>query len=150
MVFYIQEGDIFNIPQIRNYAHGCNCAGAMGKGIALQFRKKYPQMYKQYKTLCREGRFGIGEIFIYQYDDGVIFNLGTQRTWKEKVQLKQLSNLFTRCWYMLKIEALGKLRCLLLEQVSAVVRGLTSKGQLIRFLLNFLLLIYMSWKIIET
>jgi len=90
MVFYIQEGDIFNIPQIRNYAHGCNCAGAMGKGIALQFRKKYPQMYKQYKTLCREGRFGIGEIFIYQYDDGVIFNLGTQRTWKEKVQLKHI------------------------------------------------------------
>ena len=40
MVFYIQEGDIFNIPQIRNYAHGCNCAGAMGKGIALQFRKQ--------------------------------------------------------------------------------------------------------------
>ena len=47
-------------------------------------------MYKQYKTLCREGRFGIGEIFIYQYDDGVIFNLGTQRTWKEKVQLKHI------------------------------------------------------------
>ena len=31
MVCYIEEGDIFQIPQIKNYAHGCNCAGAMGK-----------------------------------------------------------------------------------------------------------------------
>ena len=45
MVYYIQEGDIFRIPQIRNYAHGCNCAGAMGKGIALQFKDRFPQMY---------------------------------------------------------------------------------------------------------
>jgi len=36
MVYYISEGDIFKIQQIRNYAHGCNCAGAMGKGIALE------------------------------------------------------------------------------------------------------------------
>ena len=31
MVCYIEEGDIFQIPQIKNYAHGRNCVGAMGK-----------------------------------------------------------------------------------------------------------------------
>ena len=49
MVKYISEGDIFKIEGVNNYAHGCNCAGAMGKGIALVFRAKYPQMYNKYK-----------------------------------------------------------------------------------------------------
>ena len=49
MINYIEYGDIFDLPYIHCYAHGCNCAGAMGKGIALQFKNKYPEMYLQYK-----------------------------------------------------------------------------------------------------
>lgn len=45
MVIYIKEGNIFNIKGVANFAHGCNCAGAMGKGIALQFKEKYPKMF---------------------------------------------------------------------------------------------------------
>ena len=40
----IEKGDIFRIEGVSNYAHGCNCAGAMGKGIALQFKEKYPDI----------------------------------------------------------------------------------------------------------
>ena len=42
MVIYIKEGDIFALDGVNSYAHGCNCAGAMGKGIALQFRNRFP------------------------------------------------------------------------------------------------------------
>ena len=42
MIVYIEEGDIFSFSTIKNYAHGCNCAGAMGKGIALAFKEKFP------------------------------------------------------------------------------------------------------------
>ena len=45
MIKFIAYGDIFSISGISCYAHGCNCAGAMGKGIALQFKKRFPQMY---------------------------------------------------------------------------------------------------------
>lgn len=88
MVFYIQGGDIFKIPQLKNYAHGCNCAGAMGKGIALQFRNKFPKMYEHYKNICKKDEFHVGEVFKYDYDDGVIFNLGTQRNWTERAHLE--------------------------------------------------------------
>ena len=57
MVYYISEGDIFKIQQIKNYAHGCNCAGAMGKGIALQFKNRFPGMYEQYRNLCKKNEF---------------------------------------------------------------------------------------------
>ena len=49
MVNFIEQGDIFNLNGVHSYAHGCNCAGAMGKGIALQFRERYPKMYAEYK-----------------------------------------------------------------------------------------------------
>lgn len=55
MVRYVNEGNIFTIDGIKCYAHGCNCAGAMGKGIALQFKLKYPQMYRLYKKKCMAG-----------------------------------------------------------------------------------------------
>jgi O-acetyl-ADP-ribose deacetylase (regulator of RNase III) len=84
MVTYIYEGDIFSLEGVSNFAHGCNCAGAMGKGIALQFKTKYPKMYKEYKALCQEGLFLLGDIFIYKYETGTIFNLGTQTTWRTK------------------------------------------------------------------
>ena len=75
MVTYIEQGNIFNLQDISNFAHGCNCAGAMGKGIALQFKDKFPKMYIEYKKLCKEGLFSLGDVFTYNYDYGTVFNL---------------------------------------------------------------------------
>lgn len=87
MVTYIEQGNIFNLKDISNYAHGCNCAGAMGKGIALQFKEKFPKMYLEYKKLCKNGLFSLGDVFTYDYGNGVIFNLGTQVNWKTKADI---------------------------------------------------------------
>lgn len=92
MVYYIAEGDIFKINRVSNFAHGCNCAGVMGKGIALQFKSRFPQMYEQYKLLCKNKEFTVGSVFKYPYIDGVIYNLGTQRTWKERAELRYIES----------------------------------------------------------
>ena len=63
MIKYIPRGDIFRIPGVTSYAHGCNCAGAMGKGIALQFKRKFHKMFNQYHALCVSGNFKSGDIF---------------------------------------------------------------------------------------
>mgnify|MGYP000811555272 CR=1 FL=1 len=67
MIRYIEKGDIFRIEGVSSYAHGCNCAGAMGKGIAVQFKSKYPNMYLEYKQLCKENKFCPGDVFDYDY-----------------------------------------------------------------------------------
>jgi len=92
MINYIFEGDIFSLDGISAYAHGCNCAGAMGKGIALSFKNKYPQMYLEYKELCRQGKFKPGDIFVYKSPDGFcVYNLGTQANWWSKATLENIS-----------------------------------------------------------
>ncbi|MET1080209.1 MAG: macro domain-containing protein [Pseudomonas sp.] len=80
-------GDMFTVDSPRALAHGCNCAGAMGKGIAVIFRKKWPAMYSRYKELCKDGFFSLGDVF--EWNDGIttIYNLGTQKTWKTKADI---------------------------------------------------------------
>lgn len=90
MVDYFDRGDIFNLPGVLNFAHGCNCAGAMGRGIALQFRTKWPEMHKQYKNICRSGDFNIGDVFAYNYGPGYVFNLATQKTWRHGANIGDL------------------------------------------------------------
>lgn len=47
------RGDLLasSLPAV---AHGCNCAGAMGKGIALDFKRRFPKMFTEYKALCKK------------------------------------------------------------------------------------------------
>ena len=84
MIILVPQGNLFDFPG--NIGHGVNCAGAMGKGIALEFKSRWPEMYKSYHELCRSGEFRAGDIFAYQDPKTYrwILNLGTQRTWKEK------------------------------------------------------------------
>lgn len=74
-------GDLFgaNLPAL---AHGCNCAGAMGKGIATEFRARFPRMYAEYKQRCTDKRFQPGDVFAWTEGALTIFNLGTQKTWR--------------------------------------------------------------------
>lgn len=77
MIHYIKEGDIFSIEGVSSYAHGCNCAGSMGRGIAVQFRKKFPRMYENYRCMCLDGTFQPGDVYDYDYGNGHVYNLAT-------------------------------------------------------------------------
>ena len=41
-----------------------NTAGVMGKGIALQFRERYPANFKEYARQCRMGLVQIGKMLV--------------------------------------------------------------------------------------
>lgn len=47
MITYL-EGDLFSSPA-QTLVNTVNTVGVMGKGIALEFKKRYPAMYQQYK-----------------------------------------------------------------------------------------------------
>lgn len=79
-------GDLFTHPGLEAIAHGCNCAGAMGKGIALESKRRWPDMYHEYRNRCLNDRFHPGDLFVWQAVDITIFNLGTQKSWKTKAE----------------------------------------------------------------
>src|SRR5436190_22616419 len=76
------SGDLFdNAHHAPAIAHGCNCQGSMGAGIAKSFRARYPEMYDQYRRRCKaEPReFNLGDCWLWKADGRPwVFNLGTQ------------------------------------------------------------------------
>ena len=86
MAVKFADGDIFETDSEVILAHGCNCAGAMGKGIAVEFKRRWPQMYAEYKEKCAAKEFVCGDVFVWNDGDSgrLIFNLGTQKTWRTK------------------------------------------------------------------
>lgn len=71
-------GDLF-LSGADAFAHGCNCIGVMGAGIAVRFRSRYPEMFEEYVSRCKNGLFKVGSIYAYSApSDETIYNLGTQ------------------------------------------------------------------------
>jgi O-acetyl-ADP-ribose deacetylase (regulator of RNase III) len=86
MTVEFRTGELFasGLPAV---GHGCNCAGAMGRGIAVEFRRRWPDMYEEYRRRCQAGSFRLGDIMAWEAPDRLIFNLGTQRTWRHLADL---------------------------------------------------------------
>lgn len=68
-----------------------NCAGAMGKGIALQFKQAYPENYHAYYRAFKCGELQIGRMFVYDRGDTAqpryIINFPTKKHWRTKSKL---------------------------------------------------------------
>lgn len=77
-----RKGDLFLSTDVEAIGHGCNTLGVMGKGVALKFKQRWPEMYKAYRALCQQSTFVPGDIFPYATDADstpiVIYNLMTQ------------------------------------------------------------------------
>jgi O-acetyl-ADP-ribose deacetylase (regulator of RNase III) len=60
----IPKGSIFD-SQCEYITNTINTVGAMGAGLALEFRLRVPEMYELYKRKCESGEISIGEYWIY-------------------------------------------------------------------------------------
>ena len=58
------KGDILQ-AEVEALVNTVNCVGVMGRGIALQFKKAYPDNFKAYATACRLGEFQPGRMFVF-------------------------------------------------------------------------------------
>ncbi len=65
-----------------------NTVGVMGKGIALQFKKAYPNNYKAYKQACKNDKVEIGKLFVTtdsntNSGEKIIINFPTKKDWRK-------------------------------------------------------------------
>ena len=56
-------GDIFEAPQ-EAITNAVNTVGVMGKGLALQFKKRFPANFDHYVASCREGSVSGGKMLV--------------------------------------------------------------------------------------
>ncbi|HUT94380.1 MAG TPA: macro domain-containing protein [Thermoguttaceae bacterium] len=71
-----------------------NCVGVMGRGIALQFRKEFPENYAAYKKACDRGELRPGRMFVFKLsrfeNPRYVINFPTKRHWKGKSRIEDV------------------------------------------------------------
>ncbi len=65
-----------------------NCVGFMGKGVALEFALRYPQLEKQYIEECRKKQIHTGRVYLYEIDGQKIINFPTKFHFKNPSQVE--------------------------------------------------------------
>jgi len=73
-----------------------NCVGIMGRGIALQFKKAFPNNFKEYAFACKRGEVLPGRMHVYETGQVTfpryIINFPTKRHWRGKSRLSDIES----------------------------------------------------------
>ncbi|MCM1046485.1 MAG: macro domain-containing protein [Candidatus Gastranaerophilales bacterium] len=67
-----------------------NCEGFMGKGIAYQFKLKFPENNKSYIKACREGTLTVGKVHSCVEKGITIVNFPTKNRWRENSRIEYI------------------------------------------------------------
>ena len=71
-----------------------NCVGAMGRGIALQFKNAFPENFKAYAAACKREEVQPGRMFIFETNQltnpKYIINFPTKRHWRGKSRMEDI------------------------------------------------------------
>ncbi len=73
-----------------------NCVGIMGRGLALQFKNKFPQNFKEYQLACKNQEVQLGKMFVHQTGQLInpkyIINFPTKGHWKANSKIEDIEN----------------------------------------------------------
>jgi O-acetyl-ADP-ribose deacetylase (regulator of RNase III) len=71
-----------------------NCVGVMGRGLALQFKRAFPDNFKVYAAACKRGEVVPGRMFVFENPEltgpRYIINFPTKRHWRGRSRLEDI------------------------------------------------------------
>ena len=88
-----RQGDLFTC-YTEAIVNTVNCVGVMGRGIALQSKKQYPENYKYYEAACKRGDVVPGKMLVYETHSlmypRLIINFPTKRHWRGASRIEDI------------------------------------------------------------
>jgi O-acetyl-ADP-ribose deacetylase (regulator of RNase III) len=90
------RGNLLNAPA-EALVNTVNTKGIMGKGIALQFRQAFPEMFREYERACKDERVVLGKMDVHDLGCLVggprwIINFPTKGHWKAKSRMEDVES----------------------------------------------------------
>ena len=89
----LKTGDIFE-ENAEALVNSVNCVGVMGRGIALQFKNRFPENFKSYAKACKRGEVKPGRMFVFETgqltNPHYIINFPTKRHWRGKSRMEDI------------------------------------------------------------
>jgi O-acetyl-ADP-ribose deacetylase (regulator of RNase III) len=91
----LRRGDILK-AKADALVNTVNTVGVMGRGIALQFSKAFPEVFKAYEAACRRGDVQVGEVMSYDLNrfeqPHYVINVPTKRHWRGKSRIEYVES----------------------------------------------------------
>src|SRR4051794_35531010 len=91
MTVLYTRGDILRCTEVDAVVNPVNCVGVMGKGLALQFRNRWPENFVAYKSACDAGELKIGTVHVHKLAlpgrPSFIINLPTKVHWRDRSEI---------------------------------------------------------------
>jgi uncharacterized protein YwgA/O-acetyl-ADP-ribose deacetylase (regulator of RNase III) len=86
----VKVGELF-ASKAQTLVNTVNTVGIMGKGIALEFKKRFPEMYEDYLRRCRAGQVKLGQPYLYHRPVAPwILNFPTKGHWRSVSKLTDI------------------------------------------------------------
>ena len=84
MPINIYAGDIFE-SKAQTLTNPVNTVGVMGKGLASEFKRRYPEMFRDYEFRCKTGKFSMSHPYVYEsHKHQWILNFPTKTNWRDR------------------------------------------------------------------
>lgn len=109
MIEYL-ETSVFN-TDAQTIVNTVNCTGVMGAGLALEFKLRFPEMYRNYVHRCTEKEVKIGRPYLYRnYGTPWIMNFPTKIHWRNPSKIEWIQSgleYFVKYWERAAIESIA-------------------------------------------
>ena len=67
-----------------------NCYGVMGRGIALEFKNRFPEMFELYSEFCEKGNIKPGILQIWNKSNPWVLNFPTKKHWRNPSKIEYI------------------------------------------------------------
>lgn len=98
MTIQTKKGDMFAEP-VDALVNTVNCVGVMGKGVALEFKNRWPANFRAYKSLCDAKGLKPGEMFVFDTKElfasegpRYLVNFPTKSHWRSKSKMEYIED----------------------------------------------------------
>lgn len=108
-MYRLVKGNIFESPA-KTLVNTVNTAGAMGKGLAKEFKRLFPDMFKSYQRLCEAGKFNVGQLWLYTTPNKWVLSFPTKKHWRQPSELEYVESglqTFVEHFDTLRIESIA-------------------------------------------
>lgn len=109
------SGDIFS-SSAEVLVNPVNTVGVMGKGLAKQFKLKYPDTFKKYRQFCLDKKFDTGQLWLSTEGNHKILLFPTKKHWRSPSKIEYIEQglqKFTNIYSIKNIKSIAfpKLGC---------------------------------------
>ena len=91
-MIHFKQGNILE-ANVEALVNTVNTVGIMGKGIALAFKREFPENYKIYKKACNNKELKIGDLLVTQTGRSTpkyIINFPTKQHWRSRSKIEYI------------------------------------------------------------